>query len=50
MASEPQLLASLLVKIATVAAIASILVRWNAVKRMLLREERSMQQRLLFGL
>ncbi len=50
MASEPQLLASLLVKIATVAAIASILVRWNAVKRMLLREERTMKQRLLFGL
>ena len=50
MDSEQQFLVSLLVKVGVVAAIASILVRWNAVKRMLLREERNLKQRLLFGL
>ncbi|MBI3695781.1 MAG: histidine kinase [Acidobacteria bacterium] len=44
-----QFLVILLVKIGMVAAIASILVRWNAVKRMLLREERTLRQRLLLG-
>jgi len=33
-----------------VAAVASILVRWNAVKQMLLREQRTVTQRLQFGL
>ncbi len=47
---EQQFLVSLLVKIGTVAALASLLVRWSAVKRMLLREQRTMNQRLLFGL
>ena len=50
MDSEQQFLISLLVKISVVAAIASILVRWSAVKRTLLREERTLKQRLLFGL
>ncbi len=50
MPTEQQFLVSLLVKIGTVAALASILVRWNPVKRMLLREERTLQQRLQFGL
>jgi two-component system LytT family sensor kinase len=50
MDSEQQFLISLLVKIGMVAATASILVRWSAVKRMLLREERTFHQRLLFGL
>ncbi len=45
-----EFLVSLLVKIGTVAALASILVRWNPVKRMLLREERTLRQRLQFGL
>jgi len=44
-----QFLVILLVKIGMVAASASILVRWNAVKRMLLREERTLRQRLLLG-
>src|SRR5437867_3589874 len=44
-----QFLVSLLVKIGMVAALASILVRWNPVKRMLLREERTLNQRLRFG-
>jgi two-component system LytT family sensor kinase len=50
MDSEPLFVVSLLVKILTVTAMASILVRWNAVKRTLLREERTLNQRLLFGL
>jgi len=50
MPTEQQFLVSLLVKIGAVAALASILVRWNPVKRMLLREERTLSQRLQFGL
>jgi two-component system LytT family sensor kinase len=43
-------LITLLVKLAVVASIASILVRWSAVKRMLMRETRTMQQRLQLAL
>ena len=50
MPTEQQFLVALLVKIGAVAALASILVRWNPVKRMLLREERTLRQRLQFGL
>ena len=50
MPTEKQFLVSLLVKIGTVTAIASILVRWNIVKRLLLGEERTLSQRLQFGL
>ncbi len=50
MASEQQFLVSLLVKVGMVSAIASILVRWGWMKRMLLLEERTLKQRLLFGL
>jgi len=50
MPTEQQFLVSLLVKVGMVAALASILVRWNPVKRMLLREERTLEQRLKFGL
>ena len=39
-------LITLLVKLGVVASLASILVRWSAVKRMLMRESRTMQQRL----
>ena len=50
MPTEQQFLVSLLVKLGFVAALASLLVRWNPVKRMLLREERTLHQRLQFGL
>jgi two-component system LytT family sensor kinase len=50
MPTEQQFLVSLLVKIGIVAAMASILARWNPVKRMLLREQRTAHQRLLLGL
>ncbi|MBI3667351.1 MAG: histidine kinase [Acidobacteria bacterium] len=50
MPTEKQFLVSLLVKIGIVAAMASILVRWNAVKRLLLGEQRTLNQRLQFGL
>ena len=50
MNTEQQFLVSLLVKMGVVTAVASILVRSNAVKRMLLREQRTLNQRLLIGL
>ncbi len=43
-------LSVLLVKIAVMASIASLLLRWGFAKRMLLRERRSIQQRLELGL
>ena len=43
-------LVNLLVKLGVVAALASVLVRSNAVKRMLLREERTLNQRVLLAL
>jgi len=49
MGSEQELLVSLLVKIAVVAAAASILLRWSFAKRMLLRERRTGRQRLELG-
>ena len=43
-------LSVLLVKIAVMASMASLLLRWGFAKRMLLRERRSIQQRLELGL
>jgi len=43
-------LVTLLVKLGVVSSLASILVRWNAVKRMLLRERRTMGQRMKLSL
>jgi two-component system LytT family sensor kinase len=43
-------LITLLVKLGVVASLASILVRWAAVKRMLMRETRTIQQRLQLSL
>jgi two-component system LytT family sensor kinase len=43
-------LITLLVKLGVVAALASVLVRWSGVKRMLLRESRTMNQRLQLAL
>ena len=43
-------LVTLLVKLGVVASLASILVRSNAVQRMLLREARTLNQRLLLAL
>src|SRR5574341_635991 len=45
-----QHLIALLVKLGVVAALASILVRSNAFKRMLMREQRTLNQRLLLAL
>ena len=45
-----QHLIRLLVKLCVVAALASILVRSNAFKRILMREQRTLQQRLLMAL
>src|SRR5512132_1346483 len=45
-----QHLVALLVKLAVAASLASILVRVSAFKRMLLKEERTMLQRLQFAL
>ena len=54
MGSERELLISLLVKIAVITSMASLLLRWSFAKRMLLREQRTIRQRLhlgvLFGL
>ena len=47
---ERELLLSLLVKIAIIASMASILLRWSFAKRMLLREERTIHQRFHLGL
>jgi|SRR5579862_3405195 len=43
-------LVTLLVKLGVVASLASILVRWSAVKRMLMRESRTMAQRVRLSL
>jgi two-component system LytT family sensor kinase len=43
-------LVTLLVKLGVVASLASILVRWSAVKRMLMRESRTMSQRMQLSL
>jgi len=43
-------LITLLVKLGVVASLASILVRWSAVKRMLMRETRTIHQRLQLAL
>ena len=43
-------LVTLLVKLGVVASLASILVRWSAVKRMLMRENRTMGQRMKLSL
>jgi two-component system LytT family sensor kinase len=43
-------LITLLVKLGVVASLASILVRWSAVKRMLMRETRTIEQRLQLAL
>ena len=43
-------LVTLLVKLGVVASLASILVRWSAVKRMLMRENRTMAQRVKLSL
>jgi two-component system, LytTR family, sensor kinase len=44
------ILVTLLVKLGVVASLASILVRWNAVKRMLMRENRTIGQRMKLSL
>ena len=44
------ILVTLLVKLGVVASLASILVRWSAVKRMLMRENRTMAQRMQLSL
>ena len=53
MGAENTVIGVLLVKIAVMASMASLLLRWNFAKRMLLRERRSLPQRLelacLFG-
>ena len=43
-------LVTLLVKLGVVASLASILVRWSAVKRMLMRENRTVSQRMKLSL
>lgn len=47
--TDEKLLISLLVKIAVVASMASLLLRWGFAKRMLLREQRTLRQRLQLG-
>jgi two-component system LytT family sensor kinase len=47
---QPQPLLTFLLRLGVVAALASILVRSNAFKRMLMREERTLNQRLLLTL
>ncbi len=49
MPGEKELLISLLVKIAIIASMASLLLRWGFAKRMLLREQRTLRQRLQLG-
>jgi len=49
MPGQQELLVSLLVKIAVIASMASLLLRWNFAKRMLLREQRTLRQRLQLG-
>ena len=47
---ERELLLSLLVKIAVIASMASIMLRWSFAKKMLLREQRTVHQRMQLGL
>ncbi len=46
---ERELLLSLLVKIAVIASMASIMLRWSFAKKMLLREQRTVHQRMQLG-
>ena len=48
--SDRQLITTLLVKLGVVASLASILARSNAVKQMLMREQRTLNQRVLLAL
>ncbi len=50
MGAENTILIQLLVKIAVIASMASFLLRWSFAKRMLLRERRTIQQRMELGL
>ena len=50
MGTEQELLVSLLVKLAVIASMASIMLRWSFAKTMLLREQRTIRQRLQLGL
>jgi len=50
MVDERELLVSLLVKIAVISSMASMLLRWSFAKKMLLREQRTIHQRLQLGL
>ena len=50
MGAENTILIQLLVKIAVIASLASLLLRWSFAKRMLLRERRTFQQRMELGL
>ena len=47
---ERELLLSLLVKIAVMASMASLMLRWSFAKKMLLREQRTIHQRVQLGL
>jgi two-component system LytT family sensor kinase len=47
---ESKYLVTLLVKLGVVASLASILVRWSAVKRMLMRESRTISERMKLSL
>ena len=47
---ERELLVILLVKVAVIASMASIMLRWSFAKKMLLREQRTAHQRLQLGL
>jgi hypothetical protein len=50
MFGEQELLVSLLVKIAVISSMALMLLRWSFAKKMLLREQRTIHQRLQLGL
>jgi two-component system LytT family sensor kinase len=47
---EQELLVSLLVKVAVISSMASMMLRWSFAKKMLLREQRTIHQRLQLGL
>ena len=50
MGVEETILVKLLVRVAVIASRASILLRWSFAKRMLMRERRSLEQRVELGL
>jgi two-component system LytT family sensor kinase len=50
MGTERELLVILLVKIAVIASMASLILRWSFAKRLFLREQRTIRQRLELGL